>query len=210
MRVRAFSLVAAGTFAVVSVSVATGVLLKKEFSFNDPKGVNSVQWFIDSPLEPIAGVAEKIDGTLVLDPEQPASATGTLTIPTASLRAPVEAMTGHMKSDGWMAAEKYPTIKFELKKVENVKKTGEGTYTADATGDLTIKDVTKSVTAKAEGVYRPDGLKIRLHGAAGDTYKIRADFKIKRSDYGIGPADTSLVGDVIELRVAVTGGAPAK
>ena len=173
-------------------------------------GVNSVHWFIDSPLEPIGGVAEKIEGTLTLDPDQPASATGTLTIPTASLRAPVEAMTGHMKSDGWMAAEKYPTIKFELKKVENVKKTGDGTYTADATGDLTIKDVTKSVTAKAEGIYRPDGLKIRLHGVAGDTYKIRADFKIKRSDYGIGPADTSLVGDVIELRVAVTGGAPAK
>jgi len=210
MRVRALSLVAAGTFAVVSVSVATGVLLKKEFNFNDPKGVNSVQWLIDSPLEPIAGVAEKIEGTLTLDPEQPASATGTLSIPTASLRAPLEAMTGHLKSDGWLAADKFPSIKFELKKVENVKKTGDGAYSADATGDLTIKGVTKSVTAKAEGVYRVDGLKLRQRGTPGDTYKIRADFKIKRSDYGIGPADTTVVGDVIELRVAVTGGAPAK
>jgi polyisoprenoid-binding protein YceI len=115
-----------------------------------------------------------------------------------------------MKSDGWMAAEKYPSIKFSLKKVENLKKVSDGTYTADAIGDLTIKDVTKEITAKVEGAYRVDGMKLRMRGAPGDTFRVRANFKIKRSDYGIGPADTTVVGDTIELTAAITGMSPAK
>jgi polyisoprenoid-binding protein YceI len=211
MRYRVFtSVVAISGLAVASISVAAGLRALKDFSFADPKGVNSVHWLIDSPIEPIAGVAEKIEGNLSIDPSNMSAASGSLTIPTASLRAPVEAMSGHLKSDRWLNAEKYPSIKFTLKKVENLKKVSDGTYTADAIGDLTIKDVTKEITAKAEGAYRVDGMKLRMRGAAGDTFRVRATFKIKRSDYGIGPADTTVVGDTIELTAAITGMSPAK
>ena len=52
---------------------------------------------------------------------------------------------GHLKSEDFFAAEKYPTMRF-VSTAFSPK--GEGTF--DLVGDLTIRDVTKSVTLSAE------------------------------------------------------------
>lgn len=66
------------------------------------------------------------------------------TIKTASINTDNEKRDGHLKSDDFFNAEKFPAITF---KSTEFKKTGENTY--DITGDLTIRDVTKKVTFSA-------------------------------------------------------------
>ncbi len=38
------------------------------FDFKDPKGVNSINIFLDSALEPMTGYASGISGTIIFDP----------------------------------------------------------------------------------------------------------------------------------------------
>lgn len=62
------------------------------------------------------------------------------TIKTASIDTDNERRDGHLRSDDFLNAEKYPEITFKTTKVE---KTGADTYRI--TGDLTIRDITKPV-----------------------------------------------------------------
>jgi polyisoprenoid-binding protein YceI len=56
-----------------------------------------------------------------------------------------EMRDGHLKSDDFFNAEKYPTIKFVS---TAFTKTGDDTF--DLTGDFTIRDVTKRITLHGE------------------------------------------------------------
>lgn len=49
-------------------------------------------------------------------------------------------LVGHLKSDDFFGVEKYPNSSFEL---TSAKKIGEGKY--EISGDLTIKEITKSI-----------------------------------------------------------------
>ncbi|HLK28563.1 MAG TPA: YceI family protein [Puia sp.] len=57
-----------------------------------------------------------------------------------------EQRDGHLKSDDFFNAEKYPQIKFTATKYENVD--NDGSY--ELYGDLTIRDVTKQVKLDVE------------------------------------------------------------
>lgn len=97
-----------------------------------------------------------------------------VSINTASVNTDNEKRDQHLRSDDFFNAEKYPTIRFVSKKIG---KSGDNTYAI--TGDLTIRDVTKTVTL--------DG---KLGGTITDQRgNRRAGFKISgslnRFDYGL-------------------------
>jgi polyisoprenoid-binding protein YceI len=71
------------------------------------------------------------------------------TIKTASVNTDNDKRDGHLKSDDFFNTEKFPAMTFKSTKVE---KTGTDTY--KITGDLTIRDITKSVVldTKFKGV----------------------------------------------------------
>ncbi len=66
------------------------------------------------------------------------------TLKVASINTDNEKRDGHLKSDDFFNAEKYPTITF---KSAEFKKVGDNNYAI--IGDLTIRDVTKKVTFDA-------------------------------------------------------------
>src|SRR5580692_8706521 len=78
------------------------------FDFKDPKGVNNASFKLDAPLEAVNGAGNGITGTVTFDPENPTATKGKIVITTASLTVPNPMMNGHLHSDKWLDATKYP------------------------------------------------------------------------------------------------------
>jgi polyisoprenoid-binding protein YceI len=94
----------------------------------------------------VRGEFSGIGGTVVYDPENPASSSIDTTIDTRTIHTRDEQRDAHLKSADFLDVDKYPTITFVSKKVVKVD---EGEW--KVTGDLTLHGVTKSVTLDVEG-----------------------------------------------------------
>jgi polyisoprenoid-binding protein YceI len=180
------------------------------FDFKDPKGVNSAQFKLDAPLEAISGSANGISGTVTFDPAKPGDTKGKIVIAAETLTVPNPMMKEHMHGGQWLDVAQHKEITFEAKALKNVKTTGDKT-TADASGTLTIKGVAKEVTVPVTLTYLKGKLSQRVPKLEGDLLVVRAQFTIKRADYGINPgAPTDKVSDEIELTLSIAGAAPQK
>jgi polyisoprenoid-binding protein YceI len=193
--------------AGVLAAVATAAPMT--FDFKDPKGVNNAVFKLDAPLEAITGSANGITGTVTFDPANPAATQGKIIIAASSLHVPNAMMKEHLHGDQWMDVAKNKEITFETKSLSNVKTSGDNT-TADATGTLTIKGVAKEVTVPIKLSYLKDKLAARTNGMLkGDLLVLRANFTVKRTDFGINPkAPQEKVSDAIELTLSIAGSSP--
>lgn len=107
-------------------------------------------------------------------------------------------LKGHLLSDDFFKSATYPTSKFELTGIAK----GEGEYNSKVTGNLTILDVTKSISFNA-------------NITAGDNVSIQSEkFAIDRRDWGLTynvegtegvPVDYIIANDV-EFMIDVTVG----
>ena len=179
-----------------------------KFDFKDPKGVNNVVFKTDAPLESINGTANGISGTVTFDPENPGATTGKIVVAASSLHVGNPTMKEHLHGDMWMSVAKFPELTFELAGLKNVK-TEANVTTADATGKLTIKGMTKEITTPVKLTYLKDKLQQRMPGKKGDLLVVRSNFAIKRADFGInaGKGEDKVSND-IELSLSVAGSAP--
>ena len=197
------------TLSVLAVSSAALVAAPIEFDFKDPKGVNTVIFKTDAPLESINGTANGISGKVSFDPENPAGITGKIVVAAKSLHVPNPTMKEHLQGDGWLDVAKHPEITFEVVSTKNAKTDGNAT-TLDVTGNMTIKGTTKSLTVPAKVTYLKDKLKARGgSNKDGDLLVVRATFTIKRSDFGVNAAKfEEKVSNDIELTFSLAGMAP--
>lgn len=194
-----------GGVAITGVALAAPLT----FDFKDPKGVNNAVFKLDAPLEAINGSASGISGTVMFDPANPAATKGRIIVAADSLTVPNAMMKEHLHSPLWMDVVANKEITFEAKELKNVKTAGDKT-TADVVGALTIKGVTKEVTTPISLTYLKDklGMRVNKPDLKGDLLVIRANFTIKRSDYGINPkAPEDKVSDTIELTLSIAGAA---
>ncbi len=182
----------------------------QSFDFKDPKGVNNAVFKLDAPLESINGSANGISGSVSFDAENPSATTGKITVTTASLTVPNPMMNGHLHSDKWLDATKFPEITFEVKSLANVKTEGNAT-TADVTGTFTLHGVAKEITAPIKLTYLKDKLGDRVPNMKGDLLVIRANFKINREDFDINKGQyEDKVSPTIDLSLAIAGAAVTK
>jgi len=175
------------------------------FDFKDPKGVNNAVFKLDAPLEAINGSANGISGTVTFDPANPAATKGKILVAASSLHVPNPMMQGHLHGDQWLDVANHQDITFEAKSSSNVNTTGDNT-TADVTGTLTIKGLAKEITVPVKFSYLKDKLGLRVPNQSGDLLVMRANFVIKRSDFGINPkAPEDKVSDTIDLTLSIAG-----
>lgn len=181
------------------------------FDFKDPKGVNNVVFMLDAPLESINGTANGVSGTVTVDFDHPETATGAIVVTTSSLVVPNPLMREHMLGEKWLNAKAHPEIRFEIKKISDIEKSGNKGK-ADVTGVFTLNGVSKEITVEAKVNYLPGRLAERSpEKTPGDLLVIRTDFTIKRSDYNIQAGhDLDKVADEIEIELAIAGAAPKK
>lgn len=105
-------------------------------------------------------------------------------------------MQEHFNGDKWMKSDAFPMFTFggKITDLSNVNFSKNGTYKVEVKGDLTIRDVTKSLKTKATIVVN------------GGTITATSNFSIKLSDYGISgvPIDAGKVAKEPEIKVTAT------
>jgi len=82
-------------------------------------------------------------------------------------------LVGHLSSPDFFDVAKFPTSKIEITKVETLNDNTKPNANFNVTGNLTIKDVTKSITFPAE---------IKIENGV---LTVKADFDIDRTDWNI-------------------------
>jgi len=137
------------------------------------------------------------DGTLVLDGETPANSTAQVSIDSASVDTGNADRDAHVRSGDFLDVEAFPKLSFVS---TEVRIDGED---FELVGDLTVKDVTRSVTIKVEteGIVADPWGNTRA-GFSGET-------TISRKDFGLTwnvalEAGGILVGDKIKITLDVS------
>jgi len=114
-------------------------------------------------------------GTAVFDEKNVQTAYFDITVSAGSFKTNNNSRDKDMKSEKYFFVEKYPEIHFKSTKVEKQN----GAY--QATGKLSIRDVTKTVTLPFEARKNSDG-----------TYALSGTFQVNRIDYNVGEKDWKL------------------
>jgi polyisoprenoid-binding protein YceI len=122
----------------------------------------------------VRGAFNEFEGTIHLDADNPTASSATLTIQVASIDTRNAQRDEHLRTNDFFDAPSFPQITFTSTSVEQV----DGEH-FKVTGDLTIKDVTKSITVDWEftgTVFDPWGVeRVGFEGAT----------TLHRSDYGV-------------------------
>lgn len=122
----------------------------------------------------VHGAFNEFDGSGFLDAEHPANSHLSVTIKTSSIDTRNEMRDNHLKSNDFFDMEKYPEIKFVSSGIERLS---SDLYRV--VGDLTIKDVTKSISIDFTHVgSETDAYGNQRVGFEGST-------TINRKDYGV-------------------------
>jgi len=132
-----------------------------------------------------------VTGTLSLDPKAVAKAKVDITIPVSSVSTTNATLDGELKSDAWLDAGKYPSIRFTSTAV-----TQTGPRTANIAGNLTFHGVTRPVVLKAS--FLAGGVNPLSKGY---TVGFNATASFKRTDFGV-KTYVPLISDETTLRIS--------
>ena len=146
----------------------------------------------------VTGVFEVTRGTIEYRPGDPGSVKADITIEAKSVNTRIGRRDDDLRSDNFFNTDKFPTLAFRSKRVQNVRAEG-----FDLVGDLTIRDVTREVVLKVDGPTAPikDPQGNRRVGATAST-------TINRKDFGIMynrtiEAGGVVVGDEVKINLEV-------
>ena len=145
----------------------------------------------------VRGAFNDFEGTAELDGSDPSRSSATVTISAASIDTRNAQRDAHLRAGDFLDVEKHPTITFVS---TGARQDGE---VFELTGDLTVKDVTRSVTIP----FTFDGLATDPFG------NVRAGFEgtltVSRKDFGLtwnASLETGgvLVGDKVVLEFEIS------
>lgn len=145
----------------------------------------------------VTGTFTKFNATMETEAADFSDAKISFEAETNSISTNNEQRDGHLKSDDFFAADKFPTLSFQ-----STHFTKEGDETYSLTGDLTIRDTTKPVK-----------LNVEYGGTVTDSYgQVKSGFeisgKINRKDFGltwgaVTEAGGIVVSDEVKLNLAI-------
>lgn len=138
------------------------------------------------------GIIAEPTGTLTLDPKNVAAAKVSVDVPIANLRTGVAKLDEHLMKPDFFDAAKFPKATFVSTDVK-----ADGPTSAQITGNLTIKGVTKPVILDAE--FYGAGKAPAMMGGK-ENVGFVATGAVKRSDFGMNYG-VPMVGDNIELKI---------
>ncbi|NKI27614.1 YceI family protein [Arenibacter sp. 6A1] len=155
----------------------------------------SVNFGVKHFFNTVNGIFQEKEGTFNFDESDLANSKFTFKVAVASIDTNNEKRDKHLRSEDFFNAAMYEYITFSSNKIE---KTEGNNY--QVTGDLTIKDVTKTVTIPFQvtgEMEHPMMEGTLIKGLSFNT-------SLNRTDYGVGTGDwgmTMVVGDKVNIEI---------
>lgn len=145
----------------------------------------------------VNGAFDTTTGTIDYTPGNLAATKADIKIDVNTVNTRNQRRDADLKSDNFFNAEKFPAITFKSKRVQNVRADG-----FDMVGDLTIRDVTKEVVLKVDGIGQPikDPQGNRRVGATATTTINRKDFNV---NYNRVIEAGGVVGDEVKINLEI-------
>lgn len=167
-------------------------------SWNIDAKHSKISFEINHFFTPVEGFFNDYKGELNFDEANLEESSVNFNVQVASVQTDSKKRDGHLQSSDFFDAANYPEMKFVS---TSISKTDEGFV---ANGELTIRDVTKSVEVPFKVLGKGDhpmkkGVEI---------IALKAGFKINRNEYGIGSgswAATAVVGEEATIKVVIEG-----
>jgi polyisoprenoid-binding protein YceI len=172
------------------------------FYLDDPNSRNAASFTSEAPLESIVGTSSQVVGYVAFDPADPTKGgKGVVAVPVASINTGIPLRDEHMRSPGWLDAEKHPHIRFDIESAKEVKKIaskgGADTYDLVLVGTLHLHGKKKGMEIPARISYLKESEKTKAF-APGDLLRGTATFDIHLADFGItGPAGMNIIGSKV-------------
>ena len=195
------------------------------FDFKDPKGVNSILFHLDAPLESISGSGNDISGSVHFDPKKPEDIRGEIILKTESLHVGNPVLKEHMHGEDWLSAGKFPDIKLVFNSMTNIKRDGVHIFKRDGAhifkndgvhisgeinGKMTIRNITLAMSIPVKISYL-EGLLEKRNRVPGDLLVVRSKFTVKRDDFDIQKGEhLEKVSNDIEIILNLAGSAPTQ
>ena len=199
--------------AAALVITGAGDAFANQFNFS-PGGLSQLIFMSDAPLETITGTSNVITGEVIVDIQNPAEATGYVSVDAASFSTGIDLRDEHLVGDMWIDAVQFPELRFDLASVS----VPDGTVLAPATpvegtlaGNLSFHGVTHEITAPAEVTYYELDEEARqmgeMTGLTNNVLRMEAQFEFNLSDYGVNvpPMLDTKVADTIQVTLRLTG-----
>lgn len=178
----------------MTAALALGISATAQTKWKLDKSHSSVRFSVNHMVVSEAeGTFKMWDGTVEHSKADFSDAKINFTVDVNSINTDNERRDGHLKSDDFFNAEKFPTMKFES---TSMKPLGNNKY--ELTGNLTIRDVTKPVTFQVNygGI---------LASSRGRKAGFKATTTINRFDYNLKwDRATETGGLVVGKEVEVT------
>jgi len=196
MNATARRLTLAATVLVTALSAAAPASATA-WVYTEDDAHSEVSFRVRHIVTKVRGDFRDFDLRIVRDDEDPSASSVEFTARVASIDTENEKRDNHLRSADFFDVEAFPLMTFKSTSVEQVSDTEYS-----VTGDLTIRDVTKSVT-----------LPVSFSGDIADAQgRVKAGFsastRIDRREYGVTwnrPVDSGglLLGDDVEITIEI-------
>lgn len=196
------SILRGGTLAAAALTVAAAPAAAP-MTWTVDADHTTVGFSVKHFFTPVEGQFDDWDIDLQYDAENPAASTVTARIAVASVNTNNDRRDQHLMSADFFEAEAHPAITFESTSVRP-----DGDQGLVATGDLTIKGVTREVELPITllGIQDIPAEMREMLGGAQRIASFRASLSIDRGDFGVGTgnwAATLVVGGQVDIDIAV-------
>lgn len=165
-----------------------------------PKLVN-ITFESNADLEIIVGTCHAASGEIQADFTK-GSGSVKIAVPVAALKTGIDMRDEHLRSAGWLDAEKFPNLSFESKSVKPVEgKPGQ----IEVAGDFTMHGVSKPLTLVMEWKELPAEAAKKLMLPEGKVVRFTGQFSVKLSDHGVKIPDMAggKVADEVSIKLAL-------
>lgn len=177
---------------IVLVALLTTVATAVTLPYSAVSGQASFQHRVR--LVTVNGTIENVSGTLRLDPSDLAVTTGSIMVPIDNLKTGIALRDTHAKSEVALHTSKYPTVTFVLEKLIGGKLVAGKELSTTATGKLTVKGVTKTLSVPVKALLEENRV------------NVSTQFKFNPHDFGVDyPGSSGSVTVDVKFTLAPSG-----